>query len=259
MIFLAALLAGSTASALGRAGVAGNPAPTVVQVCVQKNSGQVRLVTPQKSSCGPSESAAAWTVGGDIAAVEAGKGLTGGGADGLVRLDIDPSVVQTRVGGTCTGTTAIGSIAPDGMVTCNEGGGGVIAGFNDGPGSVEPDESAGGLLNLPAGKYAIFAKMWVSADAGGSLLGTHVSCTLKAGTNSDQTDVVIPEQDVGVDSSASMSFMVMENFTRPSAVGLGCYDFEPTSDGQFFGNAIWHDVKITAIETSNLSNAFVGN
>ena len=66
---------------------------------------------------------------GDITAVTAGTGLTGGGTDGSLTLTADTSYLQRRVTGTCASGTAVRSIAGDGTVTCEtvvagEGGGG---------------------------------------------------------------------------------------------------------------------------------------
>jgi hypothetical protein len=76
--------------------------------------------------------------GGDVTAVGAGAGLTGGGDNGEIALAVDPSVVQSRVGGSCLRLDAsINAIHQDGTVTCNAddfgSGSDVHAGFYDGP------------------------------------------------------------------------------------------------------------------------------
>jgi len=68
---------------------------------------------------------------GDITAVLAGTGLSGGGTSGDVTLSTDTSYLQRRVANTCPAGSAIRAILVDGTVTCETvggGGGGVIGG-----------------------------------------------------------------------------------------------------------------------------------
>jgi len=71
------------------------------------------------------------TGGGDINAVIAGNGLSGGGSSGDVTLSADSSYLQRRVANTCPAGSAIRAISVDGTVTCETvggGGGGTLSG-----------------------------------------------------------------------------------------------------------------------------------
>ena len=61
---------------------------------------------------------------GDVTAVTAGAGLSGGGAGGEVSLAVDGAVVQNRVTGSCAAGAAVRTINQDGTVACEPVAGG---------------------------------------------------------------------------------------------------------------------------------------
>jgi hypothetical protein len=97
---------------------------------------------------------------GDITGVTAGNGLTGGGGEGTVQLDVDSSQFQTRIDADCEGQGgAISKIAPNGDVSCNTG---PSARFDKFVGSVDPDIALHPLATLTVprtGDYALIGSV----------------------------------------------------------------------------------------------------
>ena len=58
--------------------------------------------------------------GGDITGVTAGYGLTGGGTLGTVTLNANTSILQHRIGNTCSVGSSIRAISINGTVTCEQ-------------------------------------------------------------------------------------------------------------------------------------------
>ena len=90
---------------------------------------------------------------GDITAVNAGTGLTGGGLSGDVTLNVNTSVIQQRVSGVCAAGNAVRVVNGDGTVSCESvaGGAGDITAVIAGTGLTGGAASGDATLNVATG------------------------------------------------------------------------------------------------------------
>jgi len=215
---------------------------TFVQLCVKAN-GQLRM-TDKTTACDSSERLVEWLVGGQVTDIRAGQGLISNRDDGVVNLAVDPTVFQ-------------------GCAGCGK----IIAGFNDGPlelprfviGEEIPQIAK---LDLPAGNYAIFAKLVVTAKQQEEQVVTvkeFAQCNLSAGNDFDNSSALLEVEDdrpiAAIDNDrVVLSLEVVHRFAEPGEAILRC------SKGVFAGDSPMqvHSLKIIAMESGNISNVFLG-
>ena len=221
---------------------------THASICV-KDNGQMRMLVD--NTCGPSERLVQWVVGGEVTEIQAGQGLIGTREGGSIQLAVDPDVVGN--------------------------GGSVFAGFNDGPGDIFGGldiiaQSFLGGVQLPAGDFAIFAKLTLRNVDSIDNDSHPVRCKLIADADFDEATVVVEDEqdrnDNGVpdrDAATSlvMSLMVVHHFDEPGSGRLFCIDgTPPTGSGTTVvedGDVKYEDLKIIAIKASGISNVFLNN
>ena len=199
-----------------------------VQVCVKEN-GQLRLLTI--NACDPSERQMEWVIGGEVTDLQLGRGLVGNRENGTIQLAVDPEVIES-----CS--------------SCNSRK--VFAGFDDGPGITPAGADAPnhgdnlpgiGALTVPIGKYLVHAKLWIHNTTDNRLFAR---CKLSAGSDFDWVEVTVRERDSNV-----VSLMMVHEFTESGLALVAC------SDNQIGSGTTWNDLKITALEVSDISNVFL--
>jgi hypothetical protein len=200
--------------------------------------------------------------GGDVTAVTAGGGLTGGGDSGDLTLDADISVLQRRVTGGCLGSrsnptdASIGAIHADGSIVCNPDdtttGTELVAGFADGPGDIPSGETSQPVreLPLPKGKYALLATLDISQ--GFNLGFVSVRFELHAGSDFDRAEIDLAGLLNPADGTERVALNVVHEFAEPGAAVVSC---KGTNNP---GSAGWRFLKITAIRVEGLSNGPLG-
>jgi hypothetical protein len=184
-------------------------------------------------------------VGGQVTDIRAGQGLIGTREDGIVNLALDPSILQS-----CAG--------------CGK----IFAGFDDGPremprfifGEELPQIAK---LNLPAGNYAIFAKLVVNAKdlEGPSITRKEFAlCKLSAGNDFDNSSALLEVKDdrpiiVFTNDEVVLTLEVVHRFAEPGEAVLRC------AKGPFSGDPPMElrNVKIIAMEAASISNVFLGD
>jgi len=110
--------------------------------------------------------------------------------------------------------------------------------FVNGPVAVPSAQTTVATLAIPdPGNYVIWGKAYLTT----SLLAGTVTCRLEAGSNIDESLTY-----VAADEPATLSLMVLNNFTAAGNVNLSCS--APTQKQANF-------IKITALRVANLTNS----
>jgi hypothetical protein len=222
------------------------PVPaTRVPICV-KNNGQLRMLAGNNTACDPSEQLTEWVVGGQITDIRLGQGLVGSRDNGIVSLDLDPAILQN-----CAGC------------------GRIFAGFDDGPREVPnlvfgEEQPPIAKLELPAGNYAIFAKLVVRTKEFENVSFTSkgsVLCKLSAGDDFDRSSALLEEHDdrpieAIEQDEVVVSLEVVHRFTQPGEAVLRCSKGLLPASGVIME---FTNLKIIALEGSGISNVFLGN
>jgi hypothetical protein len=218
--------AGAAALAATAVALVAQSSSTVsVPVCI-KNNGQVRVLMTD-GICDNSEVRTDWVVGGQVTDITLGQGLVGTREGGTVQLALDPSVLEAR-------------------------GGHIFAGFNDGPGVIPDNLTTIATLGVPAGDYAIFAKLTVENTLTG-VGPTRIECRLGAETDFDAAGAVVEEALFPfVGYLDTLNLNVVHRFSDPGAVTLACQTFGAAQSARYV------NLKITAIRGADISNVFLG-
>lgn len=129
---------------------------------------------------------------------------------------------------------------------------GSFAGFKNGPGDVYSGPAvtdAGatiGTLSVPAGNYAVFAKLYLEDLVTGDISDYVVTCRLEAGADFDET---VTHVFFGPWRSP-LSLQLVHSFASAGSVVVKCRDDQAAPNT----NTTFRFLKITAIEQASVSN-----
>jgi hypothetical protein len=184
-----------------------------------------------------------WVVGGQVTEIQLGQGLIGNRENGTMTLALDPSILQECIG-------------------CGK----IIAGFNDGPlelplfhGGEEAPPLA--KLQLPAGNYAIFAKLVVEDNHVEELPVTakaFVLCKLSAGNDFDRSNALLETEDdrninALTNDEVVLTLEVAHRFAEAGEAVIACSNLPETLTTPMRVR----NIKIIAMEGSSVSNTFL--
>jgi hypothetical protein len=194
----------------------------VISACYQKNGGGLRVIDTAKhghaGKCGKSEKGLAWNQQG-VQGIHGRQGMQGVKGDpGMQGVKGDP------------GPSNAFGLSKDTLTVCG------TSGCN----------SSMTLVDLPAGAYAIFAKVRADSSSSTGAYSFLAQCTLSAETDTDHASVELTDN-AGTPVSARVAMMplqLLHTFGTTGSATLLCIN----SDVQYF------DAKITAIKLAQVSN-----
>ena len=223
--------------------------------CLNLNSGtftSVKVGDTPLMACGQGQ-VQVHLSGGDITAVNAGPGLTGGAQNGSATLSLSGSYVVPQ-------DCATGSVPKwnGNMWTCGSDadtsaafGGFAAVGETFSVNQDVPDAFGTiGSITLPAGKYAVFAKVTVLTAAAEDV--SDVTCHLIA--ESDFDEGFLRDED-GEFMRGVIALQLVHEFLSDGAVSVQCTDHRSENNGVTYNNGGWSNLRITAIRVNTLQNS----
>lgn len=198
----------------------------------------------------------------------AGFGLTKNLVPNL-EFAVDPTKIQRRISGTCSGGQAIQAIGATGTVTCTSGGAGAVVyqGWDEASGGLEPIgnnwASVGGALDLPAGTFSVVAKVQVQGGFDGEGTGDFdwLFCDLEAWV--DQTATDLDWTQVGLDDPpqgpADMPIALTGVFSssKPWRTAVVCKDSWDGSS-EHDTDVSWDNIRIAATQVAEIHTQRLG-